>query len=190
MTKKDCIINPATGRAVKTTTALGKKLIAQAQQLEEKAGKVLKATAKRAVTKKPELPKPEPKPEPKSEPKVETVNPSYTPEELNALQKEQIIDLIFRTYELREGRILNKDAQSVAFGKASKKQLIFSAVEIYVMRDPNIDAILKKKKKFIPLNDSQIQEQYEKSIKKYVSKNETAQEKTADIIFRQRVIQR
>lgn len=83
MTKQGCIINPQTGRAVKTTTALGKKLMAQAQQLDDeykgekviktaakralaqkeagdknKAGGVLAAAAKRAIAKKPEPPKP------------------------------------------------------------------------------------------------------------------------------------
>jgi len=59
MTKQGCIINPQTGRAVKTTTALGKKLMAQAQQLDDEynAGAKLKAAAKRAVVKKPEPPK-------------------------------------------------------------------------------------------------------------------------------------
>lgn len=82
MTKQGCIINPATGRAVKTTTPLGKKLMAQAQQLDDeykgekviktaakralaqkeagdknKAGGVLAAAAKRAIAKKPEPPK-------------------------------------------------------------------------------------------------------------------------------------
>jgi len=54
MTKEGCIINPATGRAVKTTTRLGKKLMAQAQQLDDeyKGGKVLKAAAKRAAVQK------------------------------------------------------------------------------------------------------------------------------------------
>lgn len=83
MTKQGCIINPQTGRAVKTTTALGKKLMGQAQQLDDeykgekviktaakralaqkeagdknKAGGVLAAAAKRAMAKKPEPPKP------------------------------------------------------------------------------------------------------------------------------------
>lgn len=83
MTKEGCIINPATGRAVKTTTPLGKKLMAQAQQLDDEykgqkvlktaakralaqkevaakneAGNKLAAAAKRAITKKPEPPKP------------------------------------------------------------------------------------------------------------------------------------
>lgn len=87
MTKEGCIINPATGRAVKTTTPLGKKLMAQAQQLDDEykggkalktaakravaqkeagakkeAGGVLAAAAKRAITKKPEPPKPKPSP--------------------------------------------------------------------------------------------------------------------------------
>lgn len=94
MTKEGCIINPATGRAVKTTTPLGKKLMAQAQQLDDevKGGKVLKAAAKRAavqkeagakkeaggkiaaaakraVVKKPEPPKPKAAPKPKATPK-------------------------------------------------------------------------------------------------------------------------
>jgi len=85
MTKQGCIINPATGRAVKTTTPLGKKLMAQAQQLDDeykgekvlktaakralaqkeagaknKAGGVLAAAAKRAIAKKPEPPKAKP----------------------------------------------------------------------------------------------------------------------------------
>lgn len=95
MTKQGCIINPQTGRAVKTTTALGKKLMAQAQQLDDEykgekviktaakralaqkeagakkeAGGVLAAAAKRAIAKKPEPPKPAPKPAPKPEPKT------------------------------------------------------------------------------------------------------------------------
>ena len=94
MTKQGCIINPQTGRAVKTTTALGKKLMAQAQQLDDeykgekviktaakralaqkeagdknKAGGVLAAAAKRAIAKKPEPPKPKAAPKPKSAPK-------------------------------------------------------------------------------------------------------------------------
>lgn len=54
MTKEGCIINPATGRAVKTTTPLGKKLMAQAQKLDDeyKGGQVLKAAAKRAAVQK------------------------------------------------------------------------------------------------------------------------------------------
>lgn len=69
MTKEGCIINPATGRAVKTTTPLGKKLMAQAQQLDDEynAGAKLKAAAKRAITKKPEPPKPKAAPKPKKE---------------------------------------------------------------------------------------------------------------------------
>lgn len=53
--KAGCIINPLTNRAVKKSTKLGKKLIAEAKSIEDeiKAGKVLKAAAKRAATKKP-----------------------------------------------------------------------------------------------------------------------------------------
>ena len=233
MTKEGCIINPQTGRAVKTTTKLGKKLMAQAQQLDDeykggkvlkaaakraavqkeaaaknKAGGVLAAAAKRAIAKKPEPPKsaakpkaakpaakPKAAPKPKEEagapePKAEPTNPSYTPEELNALQKEKIIELIFRTYKLREGRVLDREAQGARLDRASKRQMIYSAVEIYVMRDPAIDAILKKKKNIAPLNDKQIQQQYQKSIQKYAGKNEAAEKKPADIIFNQRVIER
>lgn len=229
MTKEGCIINPQTGRAVKTTTKLGKKLLAQAQQLEDeykggkvlkaaakravvqkeavaknKAGGVLAAAAKRAIAKKPEPPKsaakpkaakPKAAPKPKEEagapePKAEPTNPSYKPEELNALQKEKIIELIFRTYKLREGRVLDREAQGARLDRASKRQMIYSAVEIYVMRDPAIDAILKKKKNLAPFNDKQIQQQYQQSIQKYAGKNEAAEKKPADIIFNQRVIER
>ena len=67
MNKGGCIINPATGRAVKITSALGKKLYKQAEQLDKEyhAGKVLKAVAKRAITAKPKVeatPKVEAKP--------------------------------------------------------------------------------------------------------------------------------
>ena len=54
--KAGCIINPLTNRAVKTSTKLGKRLIAEATNIENeiKAGKLIKAAAKRALAKKPE----------------------------------------------------------------------------------------------------------------------------------------
>jgi hypothetical protein len=60
MVKPGCIINPQTGRAVRTDGPLGKKLLAQAEQLEKEydAREVIKKVAKRAVAKKPEPPEP------------------------------------------------------------------------------------------------------------------------------------
>ena len=54
--KAGCIINPLTNRAVKTSTKLGKRLIAEATNIENeiKASKLIKAAAKRALAKKPE----------------------------------------------------------------------------------------------------------------------------------------
>ena len=54
--KAGCIINPLTNRAIKTSTKLGKRLVAEAESIEKeiKAAKVIKAAAKRAAVKKPE----------------------------------------------------------------------------------------------------------------------------------------
>lgn len=208
MTKQGCIINPQTGRAVKTTTPLGKKLMAQAQQLDDEykgekviktaakravaqkeagvkkeAGGVLAAAAKRAIAKKPEppkpkaAPKPKPAPEPKAEaaapePKADAANPTYTQAEINALTKDQIIELIFRTYKLREGLDIVKEGQRI-YG-VNKKNVMFNAAEIYVMRDPEIDKILKKRKKIAPFNNPGIAKILEKSSVKYAGKNEAA----------------
>ena len=75
MVKPGCIINPQTGRAVRTDGPLGKKLLAQAEQLDKEydARQVIKKVAKRAVVKKPEPPKPkteseQPKPKQKLKP--------------------------------------------------------------------------------------------------------------------------
>jgi hypothetical protein len=66
MVKPGCIINPQTGRAVRTDGPLGKKLLAQAEQLDKEydARQVIKKVAKRAVAKKPEPPKPKTESEP------------------------------------------------------------------------------------------------------------------------------
>tara|TARA_R100001198_G_C5240725_1_gene218042 strand:+ start:2457 stop:2954 length:498 start_codon:yes stop_codon:yes gene_type:complete len=104
MTKEGCIINPATGRAVKTTTKLGKKLMAQAQQLDDEynAAAKLKAVAKRAVTKKPEPPKPKAQP-PKPRPAIYEVRIDKVMSNLNWQDgkpqyfKEDVIT--FNTYE-------------------------------------------------------------------------------------------
>tara|TARA_B110000459_G_C16604319_1_gene492745 strand:+ start:896 stop:2164 length:1269 start_codon:yes stop_codon:yes gene_type:complete len=59
MVKPGCIINPQTGRAVRTDGPLGKKLLAQAEQLDKEynAREVIKKVAKRVVAKKPDPPK-------------------------------------------------------------------------------------------------------------------------------------
>lgn len=69
MVKPGCIINPQTGRAVRTDGPIGKKLLAQAEQLDKEydARQVIKKVAKRAVAKKPEPPEP-PKPKQKLKP--------------------------------------------------------------------------------------------------------------------------
>ena len=63
MVKPGCIINPQTGRAVRTDGPLGKKLLAQAEQLDKEydAREVIKKVAKRVVAKKPDPPKPKQK---------------------------------------------------------------------------------------------------------------------------------
>tara|TARA_R110001592_G_scaffold59688_2_gene181222 strand:+ start:206 stop:1480 length:1275 start_codon:yes stop_codon:yes gene_type:complete len=63
MVKPGCIINPQTGRAVRTDGPLGKKLLAQAEQLDKEynAREVIKKVAKRVVVKKPDPPKPKQK---------------------------------------------------------------------------------------------------------------------------------
>ena len=72
MTKEGCIINPVSGRAVKTTTALGKKLMKQQESSKTEpkpAPKPAPKTApKPAPEKKPEPPKPAPKPAPEKKP--------------------------------------------------------------------------------------------------------------------------
>lgn len=91
MVKPGCIINPQTGRAVRTDGALGKKLLAQAEQLDKEydARQVIKKVAKRAVAKKPEPPKPKTE----SEPPKQKLNPTKN--------KEKVKKPLDKTFQIR-----------------------------------------------------------------------------------------